>query len=605
MKKLIIFLLCVAVLGGGGYFGYKHYMKQKDDKIIVDVVPVSKMYEPASYFNYSYMNNMGMISDTNSQKLYIDSKKLVAKVLVEEGQEVKKGDTLLEYDMTVVELELAQKENNIKVIEEEIKKANKDLENIKKYKPSENAPKEPEINWEDYFPSFEEEPEVPEEPAVPEPEPVFTVDEVVPSFSPADGNGTPETPFIINCKPTTRVDKMFIMQMVAERRYAELCVYNDKSVYMYKWIIDPDTTPSEGIEDWTANTGVSIDSSGAVTLDMNAAMPAKLSFARPKSLKYGASPDELAADEVTTDAEDMLVPEMPPQQSFDIPSYNYEEPKKDPNNHDYEYSRKEIENLIIKKQDEIKKKEFELKKANRELETYKKRKKDGKEVAEIDGVVRKIGKPSGEEDEETEKTEEELYAAPDPDENAFAVIEGEGGREAVFQVYELDLGKYKEGTKVNVMSFSGSTGTAEIRKIDEMPLSYSGDDWGVNPNSSSYLVHAKLDDPDAFNLNDTVSVSLEGEKESSEGQDDAIFIPMHYVRQEDGDYYILRESSEGTLEKRYISTGSVIDWGYKMVEVKAGISLNDKICFPYGKDVKEGVKTRETDTVLYPEGGMG
>ena len=41
------------------------------------------------------------------------------------------------------------------------------------------------------------------------------------------------------------------------------------------------------------------------------------------------------------------------------------------------------------------------------------------------------------------------------------------------------------------------------------------------------------------------------------------------------------------------------------VEVKAGISLNDKVCFPYGKDVKEGVKTRETDTVIYPEGGMG
>ena len=37
------------------------------------------------------------------------------------------------------------------------------------------------------------------------------------------------------------------------------------------------------------------------------------------------------------------------------------------------------------------------------------------------------------------------------------------------------------------------------------------------------------------------------------------------------------------------------------IEVKGGLSMKDKICFPYGKDVKEGVRTKETDKVLYPE----
>ena len=41
-------------------------------------------------------------------------------------------------------------------------------------------------------------------------------------------------------------------------------------------------------------------------------------------------------------------------------------------------------------------------------------------------------------------------------------------------------------------------------------------------------------------------------------------------------------------------------YGYE-IEVTAGISMKDKICFPYGKDVKEGVKTKDSDTVLYPK----
>lgn len=607
MKKLIIFLLCVAVLGGGGFFGYKRYMKQKEEKIVVDVVPVSMMYESASYFNYSMSSLFGTVADTNAQKLYIDSKKLVAKVCVEEGQEVKKGDTLLEYDMTVVELELAEKENNIKVIEEQIKKANRDLENIKKYKPAENAPKQPEINWDDYFPDVPDEPEMPETP--PEepsaPEPVMTADEVIPSTAPADGNGSAETPFIINVKPSARVSIDFIKKMAAERKWAEICVYSDKSVYMYKWIIDPDKAPAEDAGDWNANTGINIDDTGAVTLDTSASMPAKLSFARPKSLKFGASPDELVPDRTTTDAEDIVMPE--PQQEFVMPDIPvYEEPKRDPNNHDYEFTKKEIENKIIQKQDEIKKLELNLKKANRELETYKKRKKEGKEVAEIDGTVRKIGKPSDEEGEETEKTEEELYAAPDPDENAFAVIEGEGGVEVVFAISENDLEKYAVGNTVSVKSFSEQpvTGTGKVRKIDEMPLSYYSTDYGSDPNASTYLAHIKLDDPDAFNVNDNVSISVSGEENSIGEESDSIYIPIHYVRSEGGDHYIMRQNSDGVLEKRYVLTGAVISWN-NMIEIKGGISLNDKICFPYGKDVKEGVKTRETDVVLYPDGTGG
>ena len=47
MKKLIIFLLCIALIGGGGFFGYKQYEKNRDEKKIVDVVPVSTLAIPS------------------------------------------------------------------------------------------------------------------------------------------------------------------------------------------------------------------------------------------------------------------------------------------------------------------------------------------------------------------------------------------------------------------------------------------------------------------------------------------------------------------------------------------------------------------------------
>ena len=61
MKKLIIFLLCVAVLGGGGYFGMKKYKDSKQEKVVVDVVPVSLMMQDSEYFDYYYSGLNGQV----------------------------------------------------------------------------------------------------------------------------------------------------------------------------------------------------------------------------------------------------------------------------------------------------------------------------------------------------------------------------------------------------------------------------------------------------------------------------------------------------------------------------------------------------------------
>ena len=55
--------------------------------------------------------------------------------------------------------------------------------------------------------------------------------------------------------------------------------------------------------------------------------------------------------------------------------------------------------------------------------------------------------------------------------------------------------------------------------------------------------------------------------------------------------YVYKDDN-GILKKQEISVGAAVDSGYSVI-VKGGLSEDDLIAFPYGKDVKEGAKTKE------------
>ena len=88
MKKAIIFLLCIALLGGGGFFGVKQYQKSRDEKRVVDVVPVSAMAVP--YYGYWGNDNSmnGYINSANSQRVKLNTENLVKEVFVTEVKQI-------------------------------------------------------------------------------------------------------------------------------------------------------------------------------------------------------------------------------------------------------------------------------------------------------------------------------------------------------------------------------------------------------------------------------------------------------------------------------------------------------------------------------------
>lgn len=617
MKKLIIFLLCVCIVGTGGFFGYRKYKNSQDEKKVVDVVPVNLMAQTADMFMYTSSEMQGEIVSANSQKVRVDTEKLVKKVFVKEGDEVKKGDTILEYDMTVVELELAQKENQVKVIEQNIKMANKELAEYRNYQPSENAPQpeepdEPDYPEEPYIPDEPVDPVIPDEPVIPE-EPVETVDTVKPAFVPASGTGTKDDPYIINCNEKTKVTKLFMNRIDSTGKYAHLNVYDENSRLMYIWIVGGGSLKDKDLTEWCVSDGVSADKkTGLISVDTSAKHYGLFSVAMPE--------DYIETDDSSADSmpEDYLPDDYEDPSDHDDFYTDYEDEYDDgtdeqPGNMDYVYSRSEIQKMIADKQSEIKGLEIDLKGAKMEYENAKKQKSDGKVVAAIDGVVKKIGSASGSDtDSDTEgenegsvedmedpgmEFEEDPYGEESSDSDVFALIEGAGGVEVRFMVSELKLPQTAVGETVNVMSWeTGASAVAEITGTDSEPYSYDNYNWGENPNNSTYYVHAKLGESTDFSVGDWVSVTLN----QTQSQDsDSLYMPIHYVRQEGGDYYIMKAGKDNKLEKAYVKAGQVMYGSF--IEITGGLSMSDRICFPYGTDVKEGIKTKDSTEVLYPE----
>ena len=594
MKKLIITLLCLGIVGGGSWLGYSKYMAKKQESKIVDVVPVTYMAQPAEYFDYSSSELYGTIASANSQKVYVDTNKLVAKVLVKKGDEVKKGDTILEYDMTVVELELAQKENQVKVTEQAIKTAQRTIAEYKTYKPVEDAPKEPD-------PVYPEEPEEPVIPDIPEePEmPLKLEEQLVSSSQPYSGTGTPEDPLIYNVTPECVITQPFLMRVHKGQYFTELWVYSPEGKALYKWVIEPQ--PDQVMDMRTnisASAGLVIDElTGAVTLseDQDEPKPGKLVFSVE-----------------TQDSEDYY-PEDYFEPDYEEPDYSYEEPVSVPSSNssagsnDYIYTRSEIARMIAEQESEIKQLQIELKGQQLELDNAKKQKSDGKVVATVDGIVKKIGtagdasepeeeEPIDEEYYEDEPLDEEYYEDEPLDDNAFAIIEGDGGLEVICGISELRLPEAQPGTMLSINSWeTGAFGTAEIVSVDEEPYSYTAQNWSDNPQNSTYQVHARLLDTEEFSVGNWVSCNLITEAKKT----NSVYLPIHYVRQEGGEYYVMKDDGKGRLVKQYVKAGAIM---WQMIEIKAGLSSEDKICFPYGPDAQEGVKTRDSEEVLYPEG---
>lgn len=193
----------VLLLGGAGVVLLKNYNREK--------VPVISVQEIAGSFWGGFSDLSGTIASDVSQDIYLNSSQTVLDVYVEEGDEVKEGDPLIAYDMTMVNLDLEMKKLDQQGIVLNIQKAQREIQKLKNTKPaSENGGEEP-GGWDD--PGGWEEPGMGEEPA----EVTIAADYLDASSEPYMGEGTLEDPYHFLCKEDGVIKGEFLQRMAEEK----------------------------------------------------------------------------------------------------------------------------------------------------------------------------------------------------------------------------------------------------------------------------------------------------------------------------------------------------------------------------------------------------
>lgn len=564
MKKVIIAVACIVIAAGAVTGSYGIYNSHKNKKAVAEVASVSAMEQ--SYWEDSLQLD-GYISEGNIQKITPDNQKLVEEVLVKKGDKVKKGDPILKYDQTALKLNLQKKENAVAMAEVNIQNAEKELAKYKKLKPSELAP----TPSPDIYPD--------DKPDITQEETSETADNsstTITDFTSAvSGTGSADDPYNFICNANTIVAADVLSQMKQNSLSACFTVRISSDKQAFQWIVTGANIPDDKIADWKPSDNVSYDAAGNISVDFSGNIIGifkVLSSDAQSSINDNQDSEE--ADEMSLFGNNNA--EVKTLTNFITPysSANAVQlASTSSSSEDYMYSRAELAKMISDKQEEIKGLQVDKKSAELEYKTAKAQNDSGAIIATIDGIVSEINENHGEDE-------------------PFITIKSTDGLTVKGNIGELNLDKIHIGSIVQIQSWdTGETADATVTAIDTDPVSDYSQTGMDNPNSSTYQFTAQTA-PDAdIDVGSGISITI-----PSDTEDSGMYIPKVYVRDEDGKHYVMKDDG-GKLKKQYIKTGKTV-YG-SLIEIKGGITSDDKICFPYGKNIKEGIKTKDTDQVYY------
>ena len=80
---------------------------------------------------------------------------------------------------------------------------------------------------------------------------------------------------------------------------------------------------------------------------------------------------------------------------------------------------------------------------------------------------------------------------------------------------------------------------------------------------------------------------------STAGSEHGIYLQNPFLRTEQGKSYVYVLGEDGRLEQRFVKTGKAL-WGSYM-EILSGLTEEDMVAFPYGKNVRDGAIAVEGD----------
>ncbi len=599
----------VLVLGAGIWFGVSHFQK--------GTIPVYSMEELAQQVWNDTTSLEGSVSSNASQQVRLLDKQIVSKVHVTEGQEVKEGDPLLTYDMTLVNIDLEMEKLNKQQLEVKKKGLEQELKDLKNGKMSSVAANQ---NYELEFlgdsnkqwrlvettstPPSEETPETPQNPPECESqennENLETPDGGEKPQNP-DGGETPENP---DGGETPENPDGGETPEEPEAPEEESIAYS--RLYWDTSLTDP--IPPKPEEHVVVETAKPYKQEGEVLYFLcekdvwvQGAFLNHIAGFRGGEEKEEA-PLTCVLEQRTEDKEDgtllaqITIYGEKIEKKF-TPSTWYRaklglaewEEVPIPNNPGLEdldggifiptpggdiiggYSPEDMKKAIREKEQEIATAGLDIREADIKIKKVEQQLQDETIHSTLNGIVKKVGDP----------------AKGEIDGEPFIVIESTGGVYIKGYVGEDMLKTVKPGQMLSGMAYESMMPfEAEIKEVSPYPA----DDYMMynNREVTYYPFTAFIQDSTGLKDNEMVTMDLPQE----DGEITGIFLSKEYVRSKDGEDYVLKAGKNGKLVKQVVHTGRTF-YG-SLVEIKEGITKEDYVAFPYGKKVKEGAKTKKS-----------
>lgn len=566
----------------------------------------------------SQISEYGNIVADMNQTINYDDSLTIKEIYVKEGDKVKVGDPLISYDTTLVEMEYDMKKMQIEGIGLKIQNLQAEIDQLKRngtsssaYGSSANTRAKivPAGYKNGNFLSVKNMAAVTEK-AFPE-GPVYS--EITENSVPYTGNGTKEEPYRYYIYPpegktTVNLSKEWIKKSLDEKSVSVFDTVDsaeNPSKIVFSWEMDfetlsnlvgsgsigteipPELQGKEILEnisslssaynydtaDGTAENpykflcapGVSVDNvfmSDMLANGSVAVFQVVNSKENPQRILYSWTLDGQGGNtQQPTEPEEPQEPTEPEDPGIDIPAGPTQE---------------EINKQIKEKEDNIKSLNLEKRNCELELKKLEQKVNGGVVNSTIDGTVKTVN--------DAEKAK--LEGSP------LIYVLGEDGIYVTGSVAETAIDKVQKGTVITVTSLeSGEVRQAEITGIGATPV--EGGYFSGNPNMSYYPFTAVISEEANFKNGEGVSISAEGFTSSGEIMED-IYLMQAFVREDQQGFYVFMKDENGLLKKQYVEIGRITD---EAMEIKSGLSMEDEIAFPYGKDVKEGAKTVSVETL--------
>lgn len=239
------------------------------------------------------------------------------------------------------------------------------------------------------------------------------------------------------------------------------------------------------------------------------------------------------------------------------------------------YTKEELAEAVQRQEERLADLRLDLKQSELKIRSTEKAVEEGAVLAKISGVVKKAGDPSN----------------PPGDGSAFLQVASTEGMYIRGGISELLLDQIREGDLVNVSA--GQSGTccqAEIREISPYPDEsgmFSGIYGAVSASMYPFIAYVS---EGGGTLISQEWVQMDAAGSGMEQPSDALYLWKAFILEEEGRQYVYLRDEKGKLRKREITTGRRVGEG---CEVLSGVSWEDWLAFPYGKEVRNGAATRE------------